>query len=139
MKDRMGERAGWTAGWAGGFIWVFALSIVFLFQGKIEQGLSGMALTFAAIFTIVFFAPWRFVSTHYWKLMLAPYGMFFISIAWAIWSYGGLNSAGLAWWNLLWVLPALLPLGSLSTRKWSDPDTRQKAPADAEKNKTNQK
>jgi len=130
MKDRQGERIGWSAGWAGGFIWVFVLSIVFLFQGKIEQGLLGMVLVGAAMFTIAFFAPWRFASTYYWKLMLAPYGMFFISIAWAIWSYGGFSSVGLTGWNLLWLLPVLLPLGSLSRKKWSDPNAQQGCPAD---------
>jgi hypothetical protein len=71
MKDRNGEKIGWTAGWIGGFIWVFILSIVFIFQGKNEQGLPGIALTCIAVVTVVFFAPWRFSSTTYWKLMLA--------------------------------------------------------------------
>lgn len=120
MKGRMGERIGWTAGWIGGFIWVFILSVVFLFQRKIGEGLSGMALTGLAVGAIVFFAPWRFSTTPYWKLMLAPYGMFFLSIAWAVWSYGGLGAVGLTWWNLLWLLPLLMPLGSLSKRTWTD-------------------
>jgi len=130
VKDRIGEKIGWTAGWAGGFIWVLVLSIVFLFQGKTEQGIFGMALVGAAVFIILFFAPWRFVSTHYWKLMLAPYGVFFLSIAWAIWSYGGLGATGLNWWNLLWLLPMLTPFGVLSKRKWLD-SAQQSAPADA--------
>lgn len=133
MKDRMGEKIGWTAGWIGGFIWVFILSIVFLCQGKSGQGLSGIILTGVAIISVVFFAPWRFSSTPYWKLMLVPYGVFFLSIAWVIWSYGGLGSAGLTWWNLLWFLPLLIPFGSLSKRKWVDFNVRQNPPADAEK------
>jgi O-antigen ligase len=118
MKDRMGEKIGWTAGWIGGFIWVAILSTIFLFQGKTEQGLVGMALTAIAIITIVFFAPWRFSSTPYWKLMFAPYGIFLISIAWAIWSYGGLGAVDLTWWDLLWLTPLLIPFGTLSKRKW---------------------
>ncbi|OHE58747.1 MAG: hypothetical protein A2Z47_13070 [Thermodesulfovibrio sp. RBG_19FT_COMBO_42_12] len=127
MEGRTGEKIGWSAGWIGGFIWVSILSIVFLFQEKYEQGLLGMALTGVAIATIVFFAPWRFPSTPYWKLMLAPYGMFFLSIAWAIWSYGGLGSVGLAWWNFLWLLPLLIPFGILSKRKWTN-SVAQSAP-----------
>jgi len=133
MKDRIGEKIGWTAGWVGGFIWVFILSIVFLFQGKSEQGLLGLTLTGIAIISVVFFAPWRFSSTPYWKLMLPPYGFFFLSIVWAIWSYGGLGSAGLTWWDLLWLLPLLIPFGSLSKRKWVDFKAGQNAPADADK------
>ena len=130
MKDRIGERIGWTAGWAGGFIWVLILSIVFLFQGKAEQGVLGIALSGTSIIVILYFAPWRFASTHYWKLMLAPYGIFFLCIAWAVWSYGALNTIGLNWWNLLWLLPMLIPFGSLSNRKWSDSTAQQIAPAD---------
>ncbi|MBF0106668.1 MAG: hypothetical protein HQM16_15250 [Deltaproteobacteria bacterium] len=120
MENKTGQKIGWTAGWMGGFIWVFILSIVFLFHEKYPQGLLGLVLTGVAIVTIVFFAPWRFPTTSYWKLMLAPYGMFLLSIVWAIWSYGGLESIGLTWWNLLWLLPLLIPFGSLSKRKWSD-------------------
>lgn len=130
MEGRKGEKIGWTAGWTGGFIWVFILSVVFLLQEKFEQGLLGIALTGVAVITIVFFAPWRFSSTPYWKLMLAPYGTFFLCIAWAIWSYGGLGSAGLTWWNLLWFLPLLIPLGSLSKKKWADAAAQQSAPTD---------
>lgn len=77
MIDRIGERIGWVAGWLEGFIWVFVLSIVFLFQGKSGQGLLGMFLTGIAILSVLFFAPWRFSWTPYWKLMLAPYSVFF--------------------------------------------------------------
>jgi hypothetical protein len=133
MKDRVGEKIGWTAGWIGGFIWVFILSIVFLVQGKSTQGFLGMSLTGLAILTVVLFAPWRLPTTPYWKLMLAPYGVFLLSIAWAIWSYGGLVSAGLTWWNLLWLLPILIPFGSLSTRRWGDFDVQRKAPMDTDK------
>jgi hypothetical protein len=127
MKDRMGEKIGWTAGWMGGFIWVFVLSIVFYFQGKSVQGLLGLTLTVIATITVLIFAPWRFSSTPYWKLMLAPYCLFFFSIVWAIWSYGGLGSLGFNWWNLLWLIPLLLPFGSWSKRKWADPASHRDA------------
>lgn len=117
--DRKGEKIGWTAGWLGGFIWVLALSLVFLSQGKVTQGLLGILLSGAAIIAILYFAPWRHQTTPYWKLMLAPYGLFFLSIVWAVWSYGGLEAIGLNWWNLLWLIPCLSPFGMLSNRKWS--------------------
>jgi hypothetical protein len=115
---RRGEKVGWVAGWIGGFVWVAILSIVFICQKKFGQGLLGMVLTAAAIATIFCFAPWRHPLTAYWKLMLAPYGMFCITIAWAIWSYGGIESCDLNWWNLLWIIPSLSPFGILSNRKW---------------------
>lgn len=92
-----------------------------------------MTLTGIAIVAVVFFAPWRFPTTTYWKLMLAPYSAFFLSVAWAIWSYGGLGSSGLTWWNLLWLLPVMIPFGSLSKRKWDDFNPRQNTPVDAGK------
>ena len=132
MENRKGEKIGWTAGWMGGFIWVAALSILFLFQGHYKQGVLGMALTGVAMMSIVFLSPWRFPSTPYWKLMLVPYGMFFSSIVWCIWSYGGLAAAGLNWWNLLWLVPLLTPVGILSYRKWKD-SGQQSSPSQAAK------
>jgi len=132
VRKRIGEKIGWTAGWAGGFIWVLILSIVFLLQGRTEQGIFGIALVGTATYVIFYFSPWRFASTHYWKLMLAPYGMFLLSIAWAVWSYGGLGAIGLNWWNLLWLLPMLTPFGVLSKRKWTDSIAQQGAPADGQ-------
>jgi hypothetical protein len=132
MENRKGEKIGWTAGWMGGFIWVAALSILFFFQGQYKQGVLGMALTGVAMMSIVFLSPWRFPSTPYWKLMLVPYGMFFSSIVWCIWSYGGLAAAGLNWWNLLWLVPLLTPVGILSHRKWKD-SGQQSSPSQAAK------
>ncbi len=63
--------------------------------------------------------------------MLAPYGTFLLSIVWAVWSFGGLGSAGLTWWNLLWLLPLLVPFGTLHKKRWVDTDARQDAPAGA--------
>jgi len=56
--------------------------------------------------------------------------VFFISIAWAIWAYGGIEATGLSWWNLLWLFPVLIPFGTLSKRRWSDFDAKPGAPAD---------
>lgn len=133
MRNRTGEKVGWVGGWMGGFVWVCILSIVFCVQGKVAQGLLGLVLTAVAMVAIVFLAPWRFPLTPYWKLMLAPYGMLFASGAWAIWSFGGLGSAGLTWWNLFWLVPLLLPFGSLHNRKWTDGGMQGNASADADK------
>lgn len=62
--------------------------------------------------------------------MFAPYGMFFLSIIWAIGSYGGLGSTGMTWWNLLWLLPLLLPFGVMGTRTWADSASPQSKPQD---------
>jgi len=123
--NRRGEKIGWTAGWIGGFIWVAILSFVFCYQKKYEEALLGIFLTAAAVVAIFSFAPWRYPLTPYWKLMLAPYGMFFISIGWVIWSYGSLESLDFNWWNLLWIIPALSPFGILSNRKWAETDAQQ--------------
>jgi hypothetical protein len=104
--------------------------MVFLLQGKWAQGLSGMLVFIAAIITIMTFSPWRHPSTPFWRLMAMPYGVFFISIVWAIWAYGGVEATGLRWWNLFWLLPVLIPFGTLSKRRWSDFDEKPGAPAD---------
>jgi len=122
MGNRWGEKIGWTAGWLGGFIWVAILSVVFLIQGNYAAGVIGLIVTGCAVAAIVLFSPWRHPTTPYWKLLLAPYSVFLLSIVWAIVSYGGLAASGLRWWNLFWLLPLLVPLGPLARRKWSDAD-----------------
>jgi len=119
---RKGEKIGWTAGWLGGFIWIAILSGVFLFQEKWMLGLSGLILICVAVASIILLAPWRHPSTPYWKLMLVPFAAFFASVAWAVWGYGGMEAAGIDWWTLFWFLPLMIPLGSLSQRRWSDFD-----------------
>jgi hypothetical protein len=131
MDTRTGEKIGWTAGWIGGFVWVAVLSVVFLVQGRHEQGLAGSSLTGIAALVIYFGAPWRFPSTPYWKLMLAPYGIFYLTIAWAVWSYGGLESIALDWWNLLWLLPLMMPFGILGGRTWAESGAERSSSPDA--------
>ena len=127
MDNRWGEKIGWTAGWSGGFIWVAILSVVFWFQGKYIPGATGLILTGIALAVIVLFSPWRHPTTPYWKLLLAPYGVFLLSVVWAVWSFGGLAASGLRWWNLFWLLPLLVPLGPLSRKKWADADEQKGA------------
>jgi hypothetical protein len=124
---RKGEKIGWAGGWLGGFIWVAILSVVFMVQGKWTEGTFGVILVFLAAACILYFAPWRYPSTPYWKLMLAPYAAFFVSIAWGVWSYGGVEAVGVDWWAVFWVFPLLIPFGSLSRRRWSDFEAEQAA------------
>ena len=132
VADRKGEKIGWTVGWFGGFIWVAGLSAIFLFQEKWLQGLLGLLLVIVAFVSVIFFAPWRHPSTHYWKLMICPYGALFTSLIWAVWSYGGAKAAGLNWWNIFLLLLLLIPFRSFYKRKWSDFNGRQSS-ADADK------
>lgn len=118
MKKRSGEKLGWIAGWSGTFIWVLILAGLFLYRHEFRQGVAGVALTTAAVASVLYCVPWRHPSTPYWKLMLAPYGLFFIAIAWAVWSFGGIESLGFNWLNLLWLVPALSPFGFLGNNRW---------------------
>jgi hypothetical protein len=120
--SRTGEKIGWSAGWLGAFIWVAAQAGIFIFQGKTTEGLLGTLLVIVAVLGVLFFAPWRHPLTPYWRLMLMPYGVFLAAVVWAILSYGGMKEAGLEWWTLLWLLPMMIPLGSLSRRRWLDFD-----------------
>lgn len=122
MTGWRGEKIGWIGGFTGGYVWVVVLSVVFLLQGRLMEGLSGICLVGVALGCVIRFAPWRFPSTAYWKLMLIPYGIFCISIIWAVWAFGGFKSvaAAFAWWEFVWMVPVLLPFGVIGTRRWSD-------------------
>ncbi|MHB8054144.1 MAG: hypothetical protein ACYDH3_02720 [Candidatus Aminicenantales bacterium] len=119
---RSGEKAGWVLGWLGGFLWVAALAVIFLAQGRTTEGILGLALTGIAVLFIFVFVPWRRPAKAYGTLMLPIYLVFFAAAAWAIRSYGGLKASGLKWWNLFMILPLLIPLGIMGGRKWEDGD-----------------
>lgn len=120
---RRGEKIGWTVGWTGGFAWLFALACLQLFQGHLRQGLTGFALTGAAVFSILAFAPWRHPTTSLWKLMVPIYAVLCTAVAWTVWIYGGLRALGLDGWSLLWMTPLLIPFGTTGRRTWQGNDT----------------
>lgn len=132
MKKRSGEKVGWIAGWGGGFIWVLILAGLFFYRHEFGQGVVGVVLTAVAVASVLYCAPWRHPSTPYWKLMLLPYCLFFIAIAWATWSFGGLEALGFNWLNLLWLVPALSPFGFLSNNRWEQFGAQPDAPRDGD-------
>ncbi len=127
MTNRMGERIGWIAGWLGGFLWVAVLAVVFLGRARWGWGLAGLALAGLAVACVLGLAPWRHPATPYWKLMVPLYVLLLASAAWAIGAFG---AAGLEWWSVFWILPVLLPLGTMGRRTWRDMSGRPGTPAD---------
>jgi len=120
MGTRKGEKIGWIAGWCGGFLWVAILSVIFLAQGKGWEGFCGLILCLTAGLSIYYFLPWRNPDRPYWRLFILPYGLFFLSIVWVVWAFGGVKETGFNGWNLLWLIPAFLPFGTMGRRKWND-------------------
>ncbi|MCP4358219.1 MAG: hypothetical protein GY796_09420 [Chloroflexi bacterium] len=117
--NRKGEQIGWIGGWLGGFLWLGLLSVVWLFQGKIGDGILGVVLFVAAIITIIMTAPWKHPNTKYWKLMLPIYLLFIASIALCIHLYDGLGSLGLNWMAFFWVIPCFIPFVTAGNRTWN--------------------
>ncbi len=120
MAPRTGEKLGWLGGWAGGFVWVLALAILFLFRGQLIDGLVGLALAGLGYGAIVFFMPWRYPETRYWRLLIAPYLAMFAAIPWAIRSFGPEAINTLSWWQLLPLLAVLSPFATIGWRRWGD-------------------
>lgn len=118
MKNRNGEKIGWIGGWLGSFLWVLALAVMFLFQGKNRAGIIGLALVALGAFYIFSCAPWKSPHTPYWRLMIRLYAVLLTAIAWAVWAFGGLKGSGLNWWNLLLLLPVFSPLFTVGRRTW---------------------
>lgn len=117
---RRGEKLGWTLGWIGGFIWLAALAVMFLLQARWAPGIIGLLLLALAVAAIVLLAPWRHPEKPYRVLMLGPYAVFFLSVAWALWAFGGPARAGLNWWSLLWLTIIVLPLFQAGNKKWKE-------------------
>ncbi len=120
MGKRSGEKIGWIGGWLGGFIWLIILSVLFVVQRKQIEGILGFVLTFVAVFVVFLTAPWKHPEVAYWKLMIPVYAVFFGSIGWALWGFGGIEALGLNWWNIFWVFPLLIPIFTIGKRRWKD-------------------
>ncbi len=123
-KTRRGEKIGWSVGWLGAFLWVAIVAVVLLFRGAPGKGAVGLLLFGAAVAVIYLSAPWRHPFRPYWKLVLLPYALLAFSIGWALWAFDGVRTLDLNWWNALWLVPALVPLGILSKRKWAESESK---------------
>ncbi len=118
MKRR-GEKFGWIGGWLGGFVWLALLSVIWLFQNKISEGMIGLAVFIVAIILISMTAPWKHPNIKYWKLMLPIYLLFFFTIILSIYLYGGLETIGLKWTSIFLIIPGLIPLVTAGNRTWN--------------------
>ncbi|MDD2759950.1 MAG: hypothetical protein PHH11_06610 [Methylomonas sp.] len=126
MVERKGEKIGWTWGWIGGFLWVAIVGLVFLAQGKIAAGGTGLLIFVSAIWAARRFAPWRHQTTPYWRLYLRLYLLFLLTILWAIWGFGafdGLGGEPVNAWMLLWLLPILTPILTNGRKTWAEGET----------------
>lgn len=68
MEKRTGEKTAWVGGWLGGFIWVLILSVIWLLQNRLTEGMAGLMLVFVAVGFVFASAPWKHPVTPYWKL-----------------------------------------------------------------------
>jgi len=119
VMNRRGEKIGWIGGWFGGFVWLGLLSVVWIFQDKIINGMTGIIVFIVAIITIIASAPWKHPNTKYWKLMIPIYLLFFASITLSIYLYGGPNNIGLKWTSIFWLVPCLIPFVTTGSKTWN--------------------
>jgi hypothetical protein len=97
---------------------VLALAILFLLRGQLVDGLVGLGLAGLGYGAVVFFRPWRYPDTRYWRLLLVPYVVMVAAVPWAIWSFGTESVEALSWWQLLPLLAVLSPLATIGGRRW---------------------
>ncbi len=119
-SERKSEKTGWTLGWLGGFLWVLILAILSLANGDLLSALVGGLLVVTATAVILTFSPWRYPKQPYWRLMLPIYLLFFVSVAWYVWSAGGVTELGIGVWSVFLLLPLSLPLYLAGRRRWID-------------------
>jgi len=100
---------------------------MWLVQGKRLEAIAGLALVCLAVVLIIGTAPWKHPKVPYWKLMSPLYLVLGLSAAWAVWSFGEAGDTGLTWWSLSWVLPILIPFGTVGCRRWEDFDAQHVA------------
>ncbi len=127
MKRR-GEKFGWIGGWLGSFGWLALLSVIWLFQNKISEGMIGLAVFIVAIIVISMTAPWKHPNIKYWKLMLPIYLLLFSAIILSIYLYGGLEIIGLKWTSVFFIIPGLIPLVTAGNRTWNGSARQDNSP-----------
>jgi hypothetical protein len=103
---------------------VGVLALMFLFRGQTLPGLTGLLLLAIGVGCMVLLAPWRNPQTAYWKLMLPLYVTLLVSVFWSLWVFDGTEQGGFSWWDPFWLLPLLMPLGTLARRRWQDGDDK---------------
>ncbi|MEO0249047.1 MAG: hypothetical protein ABIN58_05785 [candidate division WOR-3 bacterium] len=91
------------------------------FRQEFGHGVMEPALTGAADASVLYYPPWPYPSTPYWKPMPAFYASIFVAVAWAA---GGIEVFKFDRWNSLWLLSALSPFGFLSNRRWAESDAQ---------------
>ncbi|HOU54575.1 MAG TPA: hypothetical protein PLQ97_11660 [Myxococcota bacterium] len=131
MDRRNGEKVGWLGGWAGAFLWVLILAVLFLVQGRIAGGLSGIALAGAGMGAAFLARPWRHGTTPYRWLLLAPMGLLVLAIPWAWWSSADRVQGGdgsMPWTLLPLVVVIGMPLWTVGRRRWKDGEPRSQDP-----------
>ena len=117
---RKGEKIGWIGGWIGSFLWLGVLACIWFIQGRIPYGLIELFLFCLAIVIIISFEPSKHPETSYWKLMLPMYVLLVISIGFSIFAFGGMKKMGLSWVSFFWVVPMLLPMFTMGSKKWDE-------------------
>mgnify|MGYP000968534265 FL=1 len=115
-------KIGWLCGWAGSFCWVVVLAFVFFCKDMFLQGGIGALLAIIGYVFVLLYAPWQYPDKPLWILMVIPYCIFFISVSWAIWAFSRVSIVHINWWDFLWMIPLLTPIGILGSNKWSDYD-----------------
>jgi hypothetical protein len=118
--ERTGEKIGWIGGWLGGFLWVLVLGIVFAVRGDWAIGATGIVIFLVAIAVVFLMAPWRHPETPYLRLLVPPYGALVGSIIWVVAAFDAFDRKGFDPWVLLCLVPAFLPLFTMSRRRWRD-------------------
>lgn len=101
-----------------------ALAAVLALRGQWASALFGVAIVLAAALAVVRGAPWRHPQTRYGWLMAAPLLLQLLAVAWAWEGLAAPPPQEDSWspWMLAWLLPLVLPMLALGTRRWADGD-----------------
>lgn len=114
-----GPKLGWSLGGLGSLAWLAILSVVWMAQGNVAGGLTGLGVFALGVVYLAVLAPWRFPQTPMRTLYLGFVAVLFLGVAVAVWQYRQMLDAR-AGLPMISLVSLFIPVFTLGRRSWAD-------------------
>lgn len=113
------------------FIWIIPFSVLLLIDIHFDYGIFGLMEGIIAFIAVTLLTPWRFPNTKLWKLFIAPYIFFILSILFVLYVLIGYESFAQIQYGV-WLFPCFVPFFTLGYKTWNSIISARDNPMDIE-------